>query len=294
MDAKGCLQKAAWALGLAWSLSASADSLPKGLSFVGLSAGQWAIHYVDGNGVLTRVETATEPRTPTLALKTGRLAYVSADGHLREMTLADHKESVLLQADGKRAFTQPAYDERGERLFVVELHEGASVETDILVFDQDRQGHKPLIIQRSAQFEPRVDGRGNLYYSNVHCTLGCGKIIQEIWVYRIASGEADQISLVNHIARQPAPAPDGKSVYFASDQDGNFHIWRLDLASRRMERLTDGLVTDTDPAVDGNAVYFIRRTAQKTELMRLQAGQAARPVALPAEIIDIRDLEIVP
>lgn len=285
----------AW-LVVALSLSpavAGDEALPPGLAFTGLAAGRWQVYYAAEHGALKAIPTATEPRTPALNLAAGRLAYVSAEGSLREITLADEHDTVVLQADAKRTFTQPAYDIPGNRLFVVELHEGASVETDILALAPDRQSTKPVVIQRSAQFEPFHDGRYNLYYSNVHCTLGCGKIIQEIWRFNTVTGEADQLTLTNHIARQPVASADGKSLYFSSDRAGHFHIWRLNLATGQAEPLTRGLVTDTDPAVgkDG-AVYFVRRSPGRTELMRWSASGAPRPVALPKAIEDIRDLEI--
>lgn len=274
-------------------VAAGEETLPEGLAFAGLEAGHWRVYYSVGHGPLKTIPTATEPRTPALNLAAGRLAYISAEGSLRETILADGRDTVVLQADGQRTFTQPAYETPGNRLFVVELHEGASVETDILALGPERESAKPLVIQRSAQFEPHHDGRSHLYYSNVHCTLGCGKIIQEIWRFDLVTGEADQLTLTNHIARQPVASADGKSLYFSSDRAGNFHIWRLNLATGHTEPLTRGPVTDTDPAVgkDG-AVYFVRRSPGRTELMRWLAGGVPRPVALPKVIEDIRDLEI--
>ena len=131
-----------------------------------------------------------------------------------------------------------------------------------------------MVTQRSAQFEPYFHAPDTLYYANVLCTEGCGRVIQEIWRKNLVSGQAEQLTLMNAIAQQPVVSPDGKWLVFSSDKAGNFHLWRMELATRRVEQLTAGRVTDISPAVDGNGeVYFIRRSRDGTRLMRRGGGR---------------------
>ena len=270
----------------------SAETWPDGLSFVGLAEGRWRLYIVFPGGSQPQVAaTALEPRTPTYNPRTGRVAYIDVDGSVREIVLEQVTERVLLYADGQHTFTQPAYDAEGKRLFVVVLKDRESVETDIVAVDGDRS--HPVVTQRSAQFEPYVHATGQIYYSNVICTLGCGKIIQELWRMHLVSGEAEQLTLLNAIARQPVVSQDGQWLYFSSNKGGNFHLWRLALETGQYEQLTTGRVTDSSPALtqDGQ-VYFIRHAPTGTYLMRRGADGAIQPLSLPDTVQDLRDLEI--
>lgn len=268
----------------------STETWPQGLSFVGLSAERWQLYVVQPSASEPQiVETFLEPRTPTYAVQTGKITYLGADGTLREKLLENGNERILLKPNAERTFTQPAYDATGKRLFVVTLKKGASVDTDILTLDEEKP--KAVVTQRSAQFEPYFHAPRTLYYSNVHCTIGCGKIIQEIWRKDLVSGEAEQITLLNAIARQPVISLEGRWLYFSSNKAGNFHIWRMSLETRRYERLTYGRVTDISPALDqhGN-LYFIRHTPTGTTIMqRLTDGTLQ---TLPKIFENLRDLEI--
>lgn len=270
------------------------EGSPEGMSFVGLEQERWGLYIVTpGTSAPQIVTTALEPRTPTYNPRTGKVAYIGADGSLREIMLDNATERVLLHADTKRTFTQPAYDAEGKRLFVVVLKNRESVETEIVAFDGAKP--RPVVSQRSAQFEPYFHAPDLLYYANVLCTIGCGRIIQEIWRINLVSGVAGQVTLLNVMARQPVVSPDGKWLVFSSDKAGNFHIWRMDVKIRRYEQLTTGQVTDISPALDRNGqVYFIRHTPDGTQLMRWRADGEVRPLPLPNGVEDLRDLEIHP
>ncbi len=266
------------------------ETWPQGLSFVGFSADRWQLYVVQPNTLEPKiVETVLEPRTPTYAVQTGKIAYLGADGTLRERLLESGKERILLKPDIQHTFTQLAYDTAGKRLFVVALKEGASVDTDILVIDKEKQN--AVVTQRSAQFEPYFHAPRTLYYSNVLCTIGCGKIIQEIWRKDLVSDEAEQITLLNAIARQPVISRSGRWLYFSSNKAGNFHIWRMSLETERYERLTEGRVTDINPALDrqGN-LYFIRHTPTGSALMQRRTDGSLQ--TLPKTLENFRDLEI--
>lgn len=271
---------------------AYAEEWPQGMSVVWLKDGTWKLCVVEkGKEVLGEVATESEPRTPIFNIEGGKIAYVAADGDLYEQDTEVSNNNNILKADSEHAYTQPAYDPSGEHLYIVELKEGASVDTDILVLDKTRRKNKPVVIQRSAQFEPNLPQENELFYSNVLCTMGCAKIIQEIWHMNILSGEAEQVTLMNSISRQPFLSFDGKWLYFSSNKKGNFHIWRMNLASNNYEQITDGVVTDVNPVLDkSNYLYFIRRSPQAIRLMRMSPSGELRPMVLPEGITDLRDL----
>lgn len=278
---------------LTYALSGQAQSYPDGLSFVGLSHDQWSI-YATQSGQLKTLPSVSEPRTPSFHTKSQRYAYIASDASVHEVGLQGLSDTVVKKAEAGHAFTQPAYDEDGKRLFVVSLKEGASVDTDILVRENGRW--YIAVNQRSAQFEPFFHSPAKLYYANVHCTEDCGRIIQEIWRKDLVSGIAEQVTLTNAIARQPVVSKDGKDLYFSSNKAGYYHIWQLSLANQTYRQLTDGAVTDESPALDGDGhLYFIRHSDNRpVTIMQWQDGGEPIALALPAEITDLRDLEIRP
>ena len=273
---------------------ADAQDWPEGLSFVGLKDGVWQL-YVVAKGALQPqlVPTVSEPRTPVLHLASGRVAFIAADGRLHEQSINGQNDKVVLAPGKKHAYTQPAYDPSGERLYVVEMKDGVSVDADIVVLDKSRAKPVPVVTQRLAQFEPVAPTAQDLYYGNAVCTLGCGEIIQEIWHMNVITGMARQLTLVNSIARQPSMSKDGQWLYFSSNKAGNYHIWRLHLVNNQYEQLTNGRVTDISPALDaaGN-VYFVRRSEQSVQLMRLDTKGALTVMPLPAGTEDLRDVEM--
>lgn len=287
------IKKLLFIIGLSYAFNGLAQSYPAGLSFVGLSNDQWAI-YAAQSGELDKFPSASEPRTPSFHLKTQRYAYIGADASLHEANLQNSADSIVKPSLPGHAYTQPAYDDEGKRLFVVSLKEGASIDTDILIRENGRWNI--AVNQRSAQFEPYFHGPSTLYYANVHCTEDCGRIIQEIWRKDLIGGIAEQVTLTNSIARQPVLSKDGNDLYFSSNKAGYYHIWRLSLATNTYHQLTSGAVTDESPALDSDdKLYFIRHADYRpVAIMQWQEGSEPVEIPLPDGISDVRDLKIRP
>jgi dipeptidyl aminopeptidase/acylaminoacyl peptidase len=57
----------------------------------------------------------------------------------------------------------------------------------------------------------------------------------------------------------PAVSPDGKYVAFASDRDGDFEIYTVDVFTGEVQRLTDNTVYDYNPgwSSDGERITYI-------------------------------------
>jgi hypothetical protein len=271
------------------------DEWPQGLVFVGLTDSGWQTYTVTRAGHKpTKIELNSEARTPVYASVINALVYVDEEGQVNLYSLKEQKAEVLLSPSKEAAYAQPEFDNENNALYVVKLKQGKSVDTDIVRLDLNTGKTKPMVIQRSAQFEPQL-AHGWLYYSNVHCVVGCGKIIQEIWRYHTISGIAEQVTMLNNISRQPAVDEQNGWLYFSSNAAGNFHIYRLSFEkkNRSLEKLTKGAVTDLSPAFDKNRLYFIRHDAQGARMMcRNNIDGETVIMELPSGVTDIRDLEI--
>jgi Tol biopolymer transport system component len=268
---------------------------PPGLLFVGLQEGGWRLFIVGEAGKLQQLSTQSEPRAPAYSRDRHKVAYLSASGELREIDTRSGEDRLLLRPGAEEAYTQPAYGPRSDELYVITLKQGNSVDSDIAYVERQAARTRAVVTQRSAQFEPHISADGNaLLYSHVVCTLDCGRIIQEIWQRDLLTGEAEQLTLLNGIARQPFQAPDG-AIYFSSNSAGHYHIWRLARKGALPEQLSKGFVTDEAPVVDGaGSVFFIRRQREGVVLMRRSSEGRLETVALPRELKDLRDLRISP
>ena len=272
--------------------NAPAAGLPAGATIMVLTQDGWELHAAV-EGRLRQIATATEARAPIMHVAAGVLAYVGADAALHEIDLSSMTDTVLLRPDAGTTFAQPAYDSAADGLYLVAFKDGSSADTDIVYFDRRRRAQRPVVRQRSSQFEPHPTVDGRLLYSSVACTIGCGKIIQEIWRIDPNSENADQLTLLNSISRQAVA--DDTGFYFSSNSAGHFHIWRQEFAADRAVQLTSGLVTDVSPALDGKRrLYLIRHSPQGSRVMVLSDDGEPRAVSLPENFRDLRDLRIDP
>ncbi|MGB8649451.1 MAG: alpha/beta fold hydrolase [Mycobacteriales bacterium] len=82
-------------------------------------------------------------------------------------------------------------------------------------------------------------------------------------------------------------APDGSALLVTADSDGSAPVFRVELATRTVTRLTtdDGCYTDLQVAPDGSAVYALRAAIDAPPApVRLDARQPGQPVLLPGPV----------
>lgn len=271
-----------------------ASELPMGTSFIGYKDGSWNVYVVpNDNGLALLVETVSEPRTATFNVKKSVVTYVAADGKIREVNLADGIDRVLLEPSKERAFAQPSYSADGSRLLLVDMKDASSAETELALLDMAKDKvARPITSQPASQFEPRFVSDRQIVYSSVSCSLGCGKIIQEIWLKNLITEDAEQVTLLNAISRQPVASADGKWIYFSSNKAGNYHIWRVSVLGGAPEQITKGDVTDLSPAMaKDNRVCFVRSAPISKILCSIDDGEGWS-IYLPEGIENLRNLEI--
>lgn len=262
------------------------------LYFSALTPEGWRIVMTNpGDKRYRPLPTAVEAREFAYSPRRQALIYIGSDLKLRRLDEARQKESVLYTPTGRDLLAQPVYDDERDTVYLVFMPSGKSSEADIVAWKNGEI--RPAVAQVSSQFEPFLHKPHWLYYGHVHCTTACGGIIQEIWVKNLVSGEARQVTLLGKISRQPFVSPDGAWLYFSSNKDGHYHIWRQALPNGRAERVTSGNNADSDPVVTSDGIlYFIRRSGGQSRLMRLDPRGRLETIELPAAFQDLRNLRL--
>ncbi len=62
----------------------------------------------------------------------------------------------------------------------------------------------------------------------------------DIWIMDANGANARQLTMDASVDREPCVSPDGAYVYYSSNKDGGFNIWRMDLDGGNRVKLTDG------------------------------------------------------
>lgn len=78
----------------------------------------------------------------------------------------------------------------------------------------------------------------------------------------------------------PAMSPDGKTIIFVSTRDGQQHLWNMDVAGGRVQRVTEG-TQDMTPVFspDGQWIVYRSYVSGNPNLFRLPVG-GGRPTRL--------------
>jgi len=273
---------------------AALAGLPKGMMIVGYDGDAWYPYIIkSNNSEWTKVSHLKNPSHLTWQANTGDFYIKGDDGLLYQSNQSSHE--VIQIKSNSNAYTQlRAY---GNGVMMVELLAGKSRDTTIVTLDHEHQINK-IHHQASAQFHPYVY-KGDLFYAQVTCRLECDPIIQDVWIKRLTTKNARQLTRLNATSYLHSVDQDKRFGYISSNQSGYYHIARVDIETGEIAWLTKGPVTDSFPSVSINGdLFFTRRTPDGTQLLRMldaidgSTGSNLEQIAIPKEIQKIRYLEL--
>lgn len=270
------------------SLTISLFSNGINVSFIALDKGEWKIVVCENNKCQT-IQTEQEARTYDYNFDNRDVVYIASDKSVR--LISNQKETKILESKTD-AYTEPVFINDGKNIMLVKLINGNSTNTKIISMDLEGKAHKTLVFQHSTALEPYAKDAQSIYYANVSCVEGCGKIIQEIWHKDIVSQEAKQLTLLNTLSHQPSVDSKKEFVYFSSNNKGSYHIWRISLKDGLVKQLTDGDVTDGFPIPHDKGILFLRRTSNQVKLMHLDNKGNLVKLNLPKMYQKIRNLKV--
>ncbi len=95
----------------------------------------------------------------------------------------------------------------------------------------------------------------------------------ELWIAKPDGSEARSLTPGYRVAVQPAVTPDGKTVFFVSDQARNLNIWRVDTDGRELRQVTSGNF-EISPQVtgDGQSLLYMTFNGARSVTMKTPIG----------------------
>ncbi|MEL6359497.1 MAG: Tol-Pal system beta propeller repeat protein TolB [Pseudomonadota bacterium] len=80
----------------------------------------------------------------------------------------------------------------------------------------------------------------------------------QVYLFNIETGEQEQLGTFRGMTFAPRFSPDGRKVIMSMERAGNSDVFKMDLSTRRITRLTDSASIDTSPTMspEGDRIAF--------------------------------------
>ncbi len=251
--------------------SSDAGTQRLNLAFAANLDGNWDLFTIneDGGNLQRITSTPHDEKDPSWSPNTDKLTYASSDGQLNIIDVKTKKHQQLAIESKGVHNTTPSFSPDGKSVAFVRFIPGEREDTDLEIFDIESKYNRRLLDQHGPQFWPEWSPDGKrIVYANTHCSVDCGRIIQELWITDANGGYARQLMMTNTLCQQPDWSPDGERIAFASDKNGNLDIWILSLGDWNLEQITLDTRLDASPAwsPDGAKLAFISTRSGRMEI----------------------------
>ena len=272
-----------------------------GITYAALRDGLWQLCFQEGPGAEPRVlrpDLGVDANAPALAPDGSRVAFEVAGQDILVCPLEPaapcHKVAPRVGSA-----VRPAWEPRSQELvFVRYLADASGEDSEILITRNGLEKVGPLVTHTGNQDDPDLspDGRRLVYSSAQVLSLHQSgvRVIRQLWVMDLATGEARTLVPGNHQDIQPDVSPDGRRIAFASNRGGRFEIWTVGADGGGLRQVTSGPGSKTWPAwsPDGRSILFTRAHEGRESLWLVDAeGSDAQPFEPfgPGANVQIRD-----
>lgn len=148
--------------------------------------------------------------------------------------------------------------------------EGVGAEREYSLWVADADGENPQAMMRSMEpiLSPSWSPNGKLIaYSSLE-----DQGHQVVFIQEKTSGQREKVSFSKGLNGAPAWSPDGKSLALSLSKDGNAEIYVIDLATKKLRRMTRHWAIDTEPAwmPDGKSLVFTSDRGGRPQIYRIR------------------------
>jgi dipeptidyl aminopeptidase/acylaminoacyl peptidase len=248
----------------------------------------------DGKGIAYLAADPSPEPDPIVADRDYRYARLYLQpldgGEPRRLTIADrHVVSFALSPDGRRAVYAAQPTPRNRDTF----------DTDLFELDLHTLSETPLVTQPGRDADPSYSPDGK--WIAFHSQCGTLNYFAARHVALIASGGGT----VRYLTQDPnakidvfrggnsfAWSPDLRAVYFNGGHSVRHYLVRLDLASGRVERVTEAVASDVSFTPDLSRAVFLKSSGGRPpEVMLLEGLTETRLTDAGAGLADYRTVE---
>ncbi|MFO7634573.1 MAG: hypothetical protein R6W76_18630 [Caldilinea sp.] len=189
---------------------------------------------------------------PSLRSDGGRLAYRNLRNDMAGISSYDPGSGLQLRFSNYPEDTLPSWNAQGSRIVFASNREGDRRWRIYVMWAEENGGTDTLTFGESPHWHPSAD---------LIVYRGCDESGNRCGLWTISSSGANPAQLTATPAdERPQWAPSGNFVTFMSNaRDGNYEIYKVDVTSREVTRLTESSSVDILPTVspDGRWIAFV-------------------------------------
>jgi len=236
-------------------------------------------------------------RMPALGPGTSPVAYTTGDGTLWLLDLPSRAPRKLGARFANGSYGSPNWINSDTLAYTLYTVTPPTEDSDIYAYSLTDGKQRALIRHTGSQDYPSASPAGDrlAYMSSVTTTVvGLGtNITQQLWIADLRTGRVEQVTGGGSRDTKPTWSPDGHSIAFSSDRDGNPEIWVVELASRKHTKLTTGKGEKTDPcwSPDGQQILYVTTATGKRSLetVNVTTGETRQLRPFGNQDVEIRD-----
>jgi len=241
-------------------------------------------------------KTPYDEKEPSWAADGNSLVYSTTDGLIHTIDLTSQKQTTLKFENQESKYLHPSFSPDGSRVVMAQFKNSKIDDSDLAIYNLKGEKVSTFLTQGSSQLYPAWSPDGKkIAYTNVHCALECGHIIQELWLAQVNGQSAKQLLLTDAHSMHPVWSPDGQKIAFSSNMKGNFDIFIFHLHDKTLQQVTDDKSFDNNPAWsrDGEKIAFISTRSGGTMaiwMKELETGKLTKLCPFSDHDIDCKDI----
>lgn len=255
--------------------------------YTAIRDGVWTIHWHDGSLAPPRAiqeSLGFDANAPALSPDATRVAFEVAGQGLLICPLTTEVRCQTLDI-GLGWAARPVWEPRsGELIFVRYTADARGEDSDLFITRNGLEDVGLLVSQTGNQDDPDLsaDGRWLAYTSAQTVSLRRAgvRVVRQLWILDLATGEVEPLVPGAYQDQHPDWSPDGESLAFASDRDGDSEIWTVRRDGSGLRRLTSGDGIKSWPAwsPDGRRVVYTRAKGSELDLwvVDVESGRQQR------------------